>query len=69
VIEFFTVEQVIEIHNEMLQRYGGLKGIRDINLLHSSVLMPQTAAFGHDLCPSIYDKAAAYTFYKAFLLF
>lgn len=61
--EFLTVDQVIEIHDEMLRRYGGLEGIRDVNLLHSSVFMPQTAAFGQDLCPSIYDKAAAYIFY------
>ena len=61
--EFLTVDQVIEIHDEMLRRYGGLAGIRDVNLLHSSVFLPQTAAFGQDLCPSIYDKAAAYMFY------
>jgi len=62
-IEFLTVDQVIEIHDEMLRRYGGLEGIRDVNSLHSSVFLPQTAAFGQDLCPSIYDKAAAYMFY------
>lgn len=60
---YLTVEEVIEIHDEMLRRYGGLQGIRDTNLLHSSVLMPQTAAFGQELYPSIYEKAAAYTFY------
>ena len=32
--EFLTVSQVVEIHDEMLRRYGGLKGIRDENLLH-----------------------------------
>jgi prophage maintenance system killer protein len=38
--DFLTVDQVIEIHDEMLHRYGGLEGIRDANLLHSSVFLP-----------------------------
>ncbi len=61
--EFLTVDQVIEIHNEMLSRHGGLAGIRDVNLLRSSVFSPQTMAFGQELYPSIYDKAAAYLFF------
>lgn len=46
--EFLTVDQIIEIHDEMLCRHGGLTGIRDINLLHSAVFMPQTNAFGQE---------------------
>lgn len=61
--EYLTVEQVIEIHEEMLHRYGGLAGIRDANLLQSSVFLPQTCAFGQELYPTIYDKAAAYIFF------
>lgn len=35
-IEYLNVEQVIEIHDEMIKRYGGLQGIRDKNppLIH-----------------------------------
>jgi prophage maintenance system killer protein len=33
VIEYLTIKQVIELHDEMLKRYGGLPGIRDKNLL------------------------------------
>jgi prophage maintenance system killer protein len=28
-IEYLTIDQVIELHDEMLKRYGGLPGIRD----------------------------------------
>ena len=62
-ILFLTLDHVIEIHDEMLRRHGGLKGIRDVNLLHSSVVSPRMAAFGQDLYPTIYDKAAAYAFH------
>jgi prophage maintenance system killer protein len=36
-IEYLTIEQVIELHDEMLKRYGGLPGIRDKNLLWSAI--------------------------------
>lgn len=62
-IEYLTVEQVIELHDELLKRYGGLAGIRDMNLLLSAVEMPKTAMFGQEMYPSIYDKAATYLYH------
>ncbi len=61
-IEYLTVEQVIELHDEMIKRYGGLAGIRDRNLLLSAVDSPKATMFGNDLYPSIYDKAAVYLY-------
>ena len=62
-IKFFTVEQVIEIHDAFLEDHGGLPGIRDKGLLISAVEMPRTSMFGEYLHKTIYDKAAAYLFY------
>jgi len=45
-IEYLTVEEVISIHDMMIERYGGLQGIRDKNLLLSAVEIPKTAVFG-----------------------
>lgn len=45
-IEYLTIEQVIELHDEMLKRYGGLSGIRDKNLLWSAIDVPKAAMFG-----------------------
>ncbi len=39
-IEYLTLEQVIELHDELLKRYGGLPGIRDKNLLWSAIDAP-----------------------------
>jgi len=61
--KFFTVEQVIEIHDAFLEDYGGLPGIRDKGLLISAIEMPRASMFGEYLHKTIYDKAAAYLFH------
>lgn len=62
-IEYLTIEQVIELHDEMLKRYGGLSGIRDKNLLWSAIDAPKAVMFGLEMYPSIYEKAAAYLYH------
>ena len=37
---FLTLAEVIKIHADQIQRYGGGEGIRDIDLLSSAVAMP-----------------------------
>lgn len=61
-IHYLILEQVLEIHDEMLRLFGGLVGIRDINLLHSAIETPKLAVFGQELYPSVYDKAATYLY-------
>ena len=61
--EYLTIEQVIELHDEMLKRYGGLPGIRDKNLLWSAIDAPKAAMFGQEMYPSVYEKAAAYLYH------
>ncbi len=62
-IEYLTIEQVIELHDEMLKRYGGLPGVRNKNLLWSAIDAPKAAMFGQEMYPSIYEKAAAYLYH------
>jgi len=61
--QYLSVENVITIHDTFLKEFGGLQGIRDINLLISAVESPKATMFGQDLYPSIYDKAAAYLYH------
>lgn len=61
--KFFSVEQIIEIHDVFLEDCGGLPGIRDQGLLLSAVGMPRASMFGEYLHKTIYDKAAAYFFH------
>lgn len=62
-IEYLSVEEVIAMHDAFLQKFGGLPGIRDINLLMSAVEIPKSRMFGQDLYPTIYNKASAYLYH------
>lgn len=61
--KFFTVQQIIEIHDAFLEDHGGLPGLRDKGLLISAIEMPRASMFGEYLHKTIYDKAAAYLFH------
>jgi len=58
-----TIDVVCEINDEALKRFGGLKGIRDENLLASAVLAPQSSFGGKSPFTDLIDVAAAYLFY------
>jgi death-on-curing protein len=60
---FLSVEEVIQIHDNLVSEYGGLHGIRDMGLLVSATEMPKAIMFGEYLHESIFDKASAYLFH------
>src|SRR5438132_1458835 len=62
---FLSVAEVLDIHSEQLDAYGGIDGIRDEGLLESAVMTPQ-ASFGSEyLHQDIFEMAAAYGFHIA----
>lgn len=54
---FLTLEEVIIFHTIQIKKYGGSLGIRDIRLLESAILRPQTTFGGVDLYPDVFTKA------------
>ena len=62
-ILFLTLAEVIDIHSNQMRLYGGLPGIRDINLLSSAIAMPHASFHGEYLHNGIYEMAAAYAFH------
>lgn len=62
-ITFLTLAEVIEIHTDQIQRYGGSDGVRDMSLLSSAVAMPYASFSGSFLHSGIYEMAAAYAFH------
>ena len=60
---FLGLDEVIEIHNDQIRRYGGHPGVRDIDLLKSAIAMPATGLGGDFLHTDIYEMAAAYLFH------
>jgi death on curing protein len=60
---FITLQEIIEDQAEIVDKYGGATGIRDMGLLASAIEMPKAMMFGEYLHPTIFDKAAAYLFH------
>lgn len=60
---FLTLAEVIEIHNDQVERYGGHPGLRDYDLLCSAVAMPEASFGGDYLHIDIFEMAAAYVFH------
>ncbi len=60
---FLTLAEVVEIHKDQIDRYGGHSEIRDYNLLRSAVSAPKATWNGEYLNNDIFEMAAAYIFY------
>jgi len=56
---FLTLEQILVIHEDQIDRYGGSHGIRDLALLESAIFRPQSTFSNQELYLTIFDKAAA----------
>ena len=58
-----NVEIVREIHSEVISRFGGSDGVRDVALLESAVAAPQASFGGKSPYADLEEVAAAYLFY------
>lgn len=54
-----TEQQVLSVHEMMLQTTGGSGGVRDIGLLQYALNAPFQAFGGEEVYPSLLSKAAA----------
>ena len=62
-IKFLTLSEVLQILEDQIRNYGGIYGVRDINLLSSAIYMPESSFGGQYLHETIPAMAAAYTFH------
>lgn len=60
---FLELSEIIEIHRDQIERYGGDFGIRDMNLLQSAIVLPKAGIRGKLLHRDIFEMAAAYLFH------
>jgi len=58
-VRYLLAEEIIAIHDRVVFTIGGLKGIRDLNLLYSVAERPKMAMMGREFYPDIFSKAAA----------
>ena len=52
--DYIRVEDVLAIHSDLIDRFGGSRGIRDAGLLESALFRPQTGHYA-----SLIDEASA----------
>jgi death-on-curing protein len=60
---FLSLAEVLEIHKDQVDRYGGDPGIRDLGLLQSALAMPAAGFGGRFVHGDLYEMAAAYFFH------
>ncbi len=61
--EFLGVEDVLLIHQDQIERYGGSADLRDHGLLASAVESPRATFDGAFLHTDLFEMAAAYLFH------
>lgn len=61
--EFLRVDDVLQIHQDQIERYGGSPDLRDPGLLTSAVDTPRAMFDGKYLHSDLFDMAAAYLFH------
>ena len=60
---FLSVEEILELHERLVERFGGSHGLRDLGMLESAAAMPQAGFDDAYLHEDIFEMAAAYLFH------
>jgi death-on-curing protein len=58
--KYISLEEILRLHFQLIEDFGGSHGVRDENRLKSVIETPRQTAFGKEQYPSIYEKAAVY---------
>ncbi|MHB8419827.1 MAG: type II toxin-antitoxin system death-on-curing family toxin [Myxococcales bacterium] len=61
--DFLNVDEVLELHEEAIESFGGSAGVRDRGLLESAVAAPQAFFDGSFLHDGVLEMAAALAFH------
>jgi death-on-curing protein len=61
--QFLTLDEVMDIHRDQIERYGGTLGVRDAALLESALAAPQSGFGEQHLHDDLFEMASAYLFH------
>lgn len=59
-MQYLTLEEILKLHFEVIEKYGGSHGVRDEKRLESLVIAPSQEVFGIEQYPSLPEKASVY---------
>ncbi|MBR3955691.1 MAG: type II toxin-antitoxin system death-on-curing family toxin [Clostridia bacterium] len=57
-----SVEEIVSLHGELIEKTGGSHGVRNYNLLESAVFSALNGFEGYEVYPSVEEKAARLMF-------
>jgi death on curing protein len=60
---FLTLEEILEIHRNQIDLYGGSHGVKDQGMLESALAQPAASFGGEFLHKDVIEMAAAYCFH------
>lgn len=61
-MKLLTLEQILILHNRLIEQSGGSIGIRDKGILESALAQPYMTYGGEELYPTLIEKVAALGF-------
>ncbi|MDP3948650.1 MAG: type II toxin-antitoxin system death-on-curing family toxin [bacterium] len=59
-VKYLSAEEILIIHSEIIDKTGGLHGLRDAGLLASTMERPKTSFGGNEIFKTVFEKAATY---------
>ena len=57
-MKILSKNQILLLHKDLIEKFGGLEGVRDENLLESAICTPFQTFAGEELYSTIIEKAA-----------
>ncbi len=58
--KYLNLEEILRLHFQVIEDFGGSHGVRDEDRLKSVVNSPKQVVFSEEQYPSLYEKAAVY---------
>lgn len=59
-MKYLTAQEILLIHHQLIERFGGSHGTRDLSRVKSVALAPLQYVFGEEQYKTIFEKSAMY---------
>lgn len=59
-MRYLNLEEVLRLHFQVIEDFGGSHGVRSESRLQSVIDAPKQSVFGTEQYPTVFDKAAVY---------
>ena len=59
-MDYLSSEEILLIHHQLIERFSGSHGVRDLNRIRSVAIAPAQEVFGKEQYIGIFNKAAVY---------